>query len=153
MYMPCLRYWISDASLYREQKAPWSQWTLRWGSMDILDIEDWASATTITASVTNGVENASYQLELRQFLPKHGDMTYQTWTDHLGAPKYYPIPLYAIANMRSAATELRRYVNSNIANYLTGFVGRSDPLFWSTFYWAFRWSQDAAVSVGVQCVL
>lgn len=146
MSLPCLRYWISDASLFREQKAPWHQWTRRWASMDIRDIETWASASAITVRVANGSENASYRLQLREFRPVPGDMIHQSWVDDNGNRKVHALPTYAIVNMRNAADEIRRYVDSNIANYLSDFVGRSDQIFWSTFCWAFQWSQNAFVS-------
>lgn len=146
MNLPCLRYWISDAPLFREQRAPWYQWTRRWDSMDIRDIETWRSAMTIRVRVTNGSENASYQLELREFLPRPGDMIDQSWRNGRGVQYTHPILPYAIANMRNAAAEIRRYVDSNIANYLNGFIGHSDEIFWSTFCCAFQWSQNASVS-------
>lgn len=113
--------------------------------MEISDIKEWASTEIRKVKITHGFERASYELELREFIPLPTDMLSQSWTDG-DITKFHAIPSYAIADMCKAAGEIGRYVDDNIAHWLVGFVGKSDIIFWDTFYAAFQWSQNASVS-------
>lgn len=119
--------------------------------MEISDIKLWASTKVRKVRITHGYKDANYELELCQFVPLPDDMLYQEWTDRdRGITKHHPIPPYAIADMRQAATQIQQYVDSSIVKCLIGFLGNSDALFWDTFQVAFQWTKHASVSYGVR---
>ncbi|OJD30106.1 uncharacterized protein BKCO1_6600048 [Diplodia corticola] len=143
--LPCLRYKITDASLFREQKAPNPFYSKRWDSMEIKDISGWASERTKTIKLTHGFGQAEYTLELREFQPVEGDLLEEVWYDGL-TRKAHPIPPYAIANMSQAAREITRYVENSIAVFVVGTVGEHDPSFpflWQTYWMAFRHAHES----------
>lgn len=149
--MPCRGYKLLDASLIREQQAPWARWTRRWGSMTITeDITDWKSTSTVNLSITNCAPDTSYELEVCEFIPLPGDQMYQTWMDRgQGKPieKTLEISPYAITDMRKAATNIRQHIDDSMQDYITRIVGDSDRLFWDTFCAAVKWSKIAPVSI------
>lgn len=147
LIVPCRESLLRSASLFREQQAPWYQWTRRWDSMTMQDITDWDSMTTIDVRITNCAAKTSYPLEVRRFDPAPDDMIDQTWKEQ-GVAKFHTIAPYAIADMRKAAANLHQHIDESIGIYLIGFVGDSDQIFWDTFRAAFEWSSLAPVSVG-----
>lgn len=142
--LPCLRYKITDASLFRKQKFPNPFYSKRWKSMEIQDITDWASESRKTVQFTHGFEGAKYTLELREFVPVEGDSLEEMWYDG-EVPKRHFIPPYAIVDMEKAAKELERYVHTSIAPFTAGIVGYQDEFLWRTYRVAFRHAHESPV--------
>lgn len=61
--------------------------------------------------------------------------------------KLHQIPPYAIADLEEAAQALRNYVDSGVADFLLGALGDSDPFYWHPYLMAFKYSQEAPVSI------
>ncbi len=47
----------------------------RWQSMNIVDIQGWASADIKTIYLSQIFLNASYPVQVREFIPTEGDLT------------------------------------------------------------------------------
>ncbi|KAM7223111.1 hypothetical protein V8F06_001667 [Rhypophila decipiens] len=137
--MPCFRYIITEALLYREQKAPFQVYSKRWQNMDIVNIpaDGWASDQLRTIVISPIQLFAPFQIQVREFIPVDGDLLEEQWMTATG-PQKIQLPRYAVADMLEAARELKRYIESNVWNFLNSSVQQLDPLFWETYYMAFR---------------
>ncbi|KAK3388504.1 hypothetical protein B0T20DRAFT_457152 [Sordaria brevicollis] len=145
--MPCYRYIVTDASLYREQKHP--SFSRRWSSMDIIDIPpcDWDTSSpssslptsTITISVSPIlVPEAPFSFRVRKFIPAEGDVVHEMWKTASGEMKQVALPRFAVAEMREAGETLRGYIERNVSKFIVGSVGGLDGLFWETYWMGFR---------------
>lgn len=141
-----MRYNIIDASLYREQRAPYQFFSRRWQSMDLVDITNWAADEVRTIEVTQVFLDAPYKLEVKRFIPVEGDLVTEVWTDAKGVVRTHDIPPYALANMEKAAQTIQKFFDDSIGTYITAVVGQLDPLLWSTYMLAFKHAAQANVS-------
>lgn len=137
--MPCYRYIVTDASLFREQRAPYQVYSRRWQSMDIVNIPagDWASATVRTIVVSPVHIDAPFQFHVREFIPADGDLLEEQWMTPTGKQSV-PIPKFAVAEMHEAAADLKEYIERNVSNFIAVTVGSLDQLLWETYTMAFR---------------
>ncbi|KAK0669846.1 hypothetical protein QBC41DRAFT_223005 [Cercophora samala] len=139
--MPCYRYIITDASLYREQKAPWQVLSRRWQSMDIVDIpsSDWVPSSSIRTIIVRHLNvPTSFEFQVREFTPVEGDKVEDEVTDPVtGRVTKVPLPRFAVADMKTTAERMKGFVDGNIYNFITATVGR-DELLWETYLMAFR---------------
>ncbi|KAI1204113.1 uncharacterized protein F4807DRAFT_448916 [Annulohypoxylon truncatum] len=140
--LPCLRWIITDACIYREQSAPYQGFTKRWQSMDIVDIQDWASDEVKTIHVSQAFLNAPYTIEVREFIPQEGDLIEEKWTVD-GEIKRHQVPRYALVNMEKHAEDLLSFINKNVGLYIIGAVDKEDDLIWQTYYTAFKHANGA----------
>jgi len=138
--MPCYRYIITDASLYREQRAPYQVYSRRWQSMDIIDIpkSDWASPEIRTIIVSPNHLDAPFQFAVRKFYPVEGDLLEEQWVTPSGEKKAVPVPPFAVADMHATAADMKKYVERNISHFIAKAIGNEDPLLWETYTEAFR---------------
>lgn len=145
--LPCLRYSLEKASLFREQESPWPTWTKRWNAMKIVDICDWASDELKTVEITQGFGHASYKLQFRRFVPQRGDTLHESWVND-SVERVHGIPPYAMADMREAERELKAYVDRSVAEHLFSLFPRnkSDHFLWDNYLAAFHWAAEAPVS-------
>lgn len=143
--LPCLRYIITDASLYREQSAPYQLFSKRWQSMELVDIADWASDEIRTIEVTQVFLNAPYKLEVRKFLPVEGDLIEERWSDERGIIRTHTIPPFALADMEKTSQSIQKFIDGNISKYIIGAVGSLNPLLWNTYLMAFKHSKKAVM--------
>ncbi|KAK4184430.1 hypothetical protein QBC35DRAFT_58270 [Podospora australis] len=137
--MPCYRYIVTDASLYREQKAPWQVLSRRWQTMEIIDIpaSDWASSTVRTIKVSPNHVWAPFDFEVREFYPREGDLLEEKWQTPTG-PKRMPVPRYAVADMQATAERMKAFVDVSVWAYLNASLENMDPLLQETYLEAFR---------------
>ncbi|KAI2462772.1 hypothetical protein F4781DRAFT_426909 [Annulohypoxylon bovei var. microspora] len=142
--LPCLRWIITDACIYREQSAPYQGFTKRWQTMDIVDIKDWASTEVKTIYVSQTFLDAPYSIEVKEFIPQDGDLIEEKWTID-GQVKRHQVPRYALANMEKHAEDLQSFIDANIAPYIIGAVGTEDKILWQTYYTAFRQAESANI--------
>lgn len=145
--LPCLRWIITDSSLYREQSKPYQMFSKRWQTMDLVDIEDWASTETRKIRLSQINLDAPYEVEVRKFVPVEGDMVEEKWISN-GVVKAHRIPCYALADMKESAVVLQAFIQQSIGAYITGTVGQSDELIWQTYVFAFRHLCKAKVCLG-----
>jgi hypothetical protein len=142
--LPCLRYKISDASLYRDQTSPNLRRTRRWRTMKLYDITNWRSPLVKTISVTQDRGSSAFQLHVKEFVPVEGDRLLKDWM-HNGVRKVRRLPPYAIADIRVATRELQHFVDTNAASYIEDDLDDTDKLLWNTYAMAFRYASIAHV--------
>jgi hypothetical protein len=112
--------------------------------MKLVDITDWASIEIKTIELSQIFLRAPYKVEVREFVPREGDMLEEKWTDG-SVVKTYKIPPYAIADMGRTAEMFHGFVRNNVRTYIEGAVGRSDTLLWDTYRMTLRHSQSSQV--------
>ncbi|KAJ1327396.1 hypothetical protein MN608_06723 [Microdochium nivale] len=139
--MPCLRWRITDSSLYREQDHPYQLFSKRWQNMDLVDIQTWASSEVKSIFVSQIFLDAPYEVLVREFTPVEGDMLQESWTSG-SVVKSHRIPRYALANMTATATMLTNFIDNNILLYILGAV-KDDELLLMTYRFAHQYMEDA----------
>ncbi|KAL4919312.1 hypothetical protein BDW62DRAFT_216989 [Aspergillus aurantiobrunneus] len=140
--LPCLRWIITDVSLYREQDMPCQLFSKRWQSMDLIDITDWASSETKTITLSQIHVDAPYEVQVRKFVPTEGDMLETAWlSGHY--VKRHRMPQYALADMEGAAKVLKWLTSKYVGQYIVATTGHLDLLIWDTYYFAFRYQAKA----------
>lgn len=142
--MPCYRYIVTDASLYREQKHP--SFSHRWQSMDIIDIpaSDWESSDIRTIVVSPVHVDAPFEFRVRKFNPAEGDVVHEMWKTPQGM-KQVALPRYALAEMHEAGETLKAYIETSVSKFIVATVGHLDTVFWETYGMAFRHINEANV--------
>lgn len=117
--------------------------------MKMVEISKWRSQEIKTIEITQDLGGASYKLRVREFAPVDGDALARSWVTG-GVTKYYECPPYAIVNMKQAGVEYMQYVDNNIATAIESEIDETDKLLWNTYSMAFRYSEFAEVSLGVE---
>jgi hypothetical protein len=146
--MPCWRLKISDAVLLDHAQRPRESWTVRWDSMEVTDIKDWASSEIKTITITQGVAGNSYDIQVRQFVPQDGDALERRWkTD--GVEQSFPCAPYGIANMKETGKMLAGYADRTIKSSIEFYVSKQEPLLYRTYSMAYSHSQSAEVSCSI----
>ncbi|KAL4787661.1 hypothetical protein BJX76DRAFT_345352 [Aspergillus varians] len=140
--LPCLRWIITDVSLYREQDMPCQIFSKRWQSMDLIDITDWASSEIKTITLSQIHVDAPYNVQVREFVPIEGDMLESTWVSGQYVRRH-KMPHYALADMESAAKVLKWLTSRYVGQYMVKTVGTLDQLIWDTYFFAFRYQAKA----------
>ncbi|KAK1083527.1 hypothetical protein LTR48_006201 [Friedmanniomyces endolithicus] len=142
--LDCLRYKITDAALYREQEAPFHMWSKRWKNMDLVDIADWASDEIKTITVSQIFLDAPYEVRVKRFIPREGDMVEDAWFQN-GTMRKYEIPCYALCDMTEAANMLVDFIDRNVVNYIGGALKDCDTIIRDTYSKAFVHAGEAQV--------
>jgi len=129
---PCFRYIITDASLYREQKAPYQGFTRRWQTMDLVDIPStgWASSEVRTITVSPNHVHAPLSFRVRQYIPVEGDLLEEVWMEKaqdrrgevIEVERRMPVPRWAVLNMSEVAKDMAGYIEHGVATFITGSV-------------------------------
>ena len=112
--------------------------------MKIIEITKWRSQEIKTIALTQDVGGASYQLQVREFIPEADDSLSRSWTSN-GTRKYHPCAPYAIVNMQEAGYELVRFVDNHISGSIEHYIDETDKLLRDTYAMAYRYSQIAEV--------
>jgi len=114
--------------------------------MDLVDITEWASEEIKTIELTQVFLHAPFQLEVRQFVPKEGDMLSELWQD--GEMTHtHPIPPYAMVSLRKTTDMYREFIDRNIGTYIYGAVHPLDDFFFRTYVQAFKHRLETKVSL------
>ena len=143
--LPCLRYKISDISLFTKGHHPRFIWTHRWKSMKLVEIGEWQSHNIKEVEITQDVGGAWYKLHVREFIPIPGDSLERKWKTK-GVQLSYPCTPYAIADMHETIQELNRYVHDTVTTSIEEFTDETDNLLRQTYVMAHRFSQITQVS-------
>ncbi|KAH6839427.1 hypothetical protein B0I37DRAFT_316278 [Chaetomium sp. MPI-CAGE-AT-0009] len=108
-YLPCLRYRLTECTLYRTGKAPGLEFTFRWPVMKLKDISEWESPTLRTVLIKSDICQAPLKLVVRKFVPiPHKDLIHRSWVDHRsGVKKFKETTPYAVVNMKNAVHDMR----------------------------------------------
>jgi hypothetical protein len=121
-------------------------WSKRWKTMDLVDIDHWASDDIKTITISQIFLDAPYQVRVREFIPQDGDMLEDSYYKD-GLVKKYQIPRYALANLEETAKMFSTWIDQNVGKYINGTVDsqESDPFLWETYMKAFKHHGEAKV--------
>ncbi|KAF2279311.1 uncharacterized protein EI97DRAFT_370279 [Westerdykella ornata] len=142
LWIPCLRYKITDSELLDNAERPRPTWTSRWKRMEMIDITNWASDEIKTIKVTQGVGNTWYALKVRQFVPVEGDALARRWVAD-GQKQEFMCTPYAVADMREAGRVLSAFSESTLKDALKFWLANGDTLLAKTYLMAYRYSFTA----------
>lgn len=102
--IPCLRKKIPDARFTPAKDCPEPYWTTRWATMDVKEIDVWASSEVRTLVLTQDVGSAKDVLTVRMITPLPGDSLTRTWMSKATGERFYhQTTPWAIMNMIQAA--------------------------------------------------
>ena len=141
---PCLRYKISEISLFAKGDHPRYEWTQRWRTMKIVEIGEWQSPQLKKVDITQDVGGQFYQVEARRFIPRFGDSLERKWTTN-GSQMAYQCTPYAIANMEETSTKLENFVKSTLLSSVEHYIDETDSLLRQTYVMAEKLSHFAKV--------
>jgi hypothetical protein len=142
--LPCLRYKISDSQLLDKGPHPRFSWTRRWSSMKIVEIDAWQSDEIKTITLTQDVGRATYDLQVREFIPLEGDALARAWNSEDGT-RSHPCTPYAIANMSAMGDVLVNFVDNNVSTFISHYIDKSDELMCRTYKMAHHTSLHSEV--------
>jgi hypothetical protein len=108
---------------------------VRWPTMAIRDIKEWASDEVRTIQVMSDVSPVPLQLKVRRFIPQKGDSTHRGWMDNK-VKKFTPTTPWAIVDMRAAVETMRAYITDNIFSCVDYFLQTSDEWVRETYQYA-----------------
>lgn len=109
--------------------------------MCLEDIDSWADDRIYSIKISLTIADAPFELKVRRFIPKHGDMLQEVWTNGSGQIVCWPTPPYAIADMLQAKEAIEKSIDKYAALYIKGLFGEStgeQTLLWETYLEAFR---------------
>jgi hypothetical protein len=143
--IPCLRYRITDARLFKQGYLPGHVWTTRFQTMELNDIDNWNSTEVKTIQITYDYSPQPLTLQVRKFKPHEGDMLHRSWK-HGSVKKSVLLPPYAIASFEAAEKIYQDYINQNGSEFFASTIDRNNRLLWETMSAAIKASNHAMVS-------
>lgn len=143
-WLPCLRYKIQDARLLDQAACPRSSWTVRWKTMDVIDIQTWASERIRTINVTQDVAGLAFDIKVRRFIPEPGDALARKWKTN-GVEQSFECAPYGVADMAEAGRTVALFVDTTLDDQLAFYIDESDKLMRDTYMMALRYSRIAEV--------
>lgn len=141
----CVRYKITDVRLYKPGQVPGLEWTSRWTSRTLKDINTWASSETKVIHVSEGYTSTPLELVVREFKVIEGDVVYRKWVAPGGLKKSVLVPSYAIADLSAAQSAYEDYINNGGAEFFMGALDPKDKFLWMTYSMAIDTSNDMSV--------
>ncbi|KAL2123770.1 hypothetical protein VTJ04DRAFT_135 [Mycothermus thermophilus] len=140
----CLRYRLTECTLYRTGKAPGLEFTYRWREMRLKDITDWESPDIRTIEVMSDVCDEPLKLLVRKFKPIPQDSITKSWWDKTaGIRRYKKTTPYAIVNMKKTVDDMLSYIAKYALKSVVYVLRRSDQLVKETYAFAARYRPDA----------
>jgi hypothetical protein len=143
--LPCVRYKLTECTIFRTGKAPGLEFTFRWPKMKLKDITEWASGDVRTISIMSDVCPVPYEVNVRQFVPIPQDSQKKGWMDGK-IKKFKDTTPFAIVNMTSALKDMKNYIDVNVFECVKYFTRHSDPLIDETYTFARRHMEIHQVS-------
>lgn len=110
-------------------------WTQRWQSLEVVDLTDWVDTKVRRIHITQGLPNASYELDVRMFKPAPKDSLEKKWT-HNGVVKTYELKPYAIVNMEKAFRSRLVYLDRYLVPYVYDALHKHEALITMTYQMA-----------------
>lgn len=89
--------------------------------MEPFDMAEWASDEIKTITLTQVFLHAPFQLRVRRFVPKEGDMLNEKWQDG-DKTLIHNIPPYAMASLQETKEMYREFIYRNICTYINGVI-------------------------------
>ena len=144
--LPCVRYRITECTLFRKGKGPGLDFTSRWPKMELKDITDWASTEVRLIKVKSDVCDVPLQLFVRKFNPHPRDSLHRSWMDDK-TKKFWKTTPYAIVNMSTAQSTMRDYITKNVFRCVDYFLKTQsgDELVKQTYKFARRYMERVQV--------
>ncbi|PMD55147.1 uncharacterized protein K444DRAFT_538366 [Hyaloscypha bicolor E] len=133
--LPCMRYKLSEATLYRTGKAPGLEFTFRWPVMKLRDISDWAAPEVRNIKVMSDVCSVPLELSVRKFVPIPQDRLKKSWMDGKTI-KFKETTPYAIVNMLAAVKDMHDYINKHVFEAMEFWLRGKDAWVQETFKFA-----------------
>ena len=130
--LSCLRWKITDVSLFKPGQVKGHEWTNRWKDSVVDDIGNWASSEMRTIHVTEGYTGQAVKLLVRRFLPQDGDKLERSWVS-AGVKKSVVIPPYAIVDMEAAKAAFDNYIKNGLVDCCKRLLGPKEKLLWLTY--------------------
>ena len=117
--------------------------------MDLVDMTDWASDDIRTILISQVSDDAPFALVVRRFIPREGDRLEKRWHKD-GVERRFPVPPYAIVNMKEAAESIDTMITHNQHLYLDNLLKRrsedhSGDFLWQTYMFAFYYPKQVKV--------
>jgi hypothetical protein len=141
--LPCVRYKITEIRLFKPGQLPHLQWTQRWPDQKLRDISEWASPETRRIQITEGFSSVPLGLEVREFVPKEGDVLERHWWTKDRIKKSVPVPAFAIANVNASRKAYHDYINQGGAEFFKGWLNK-DELLIQTYSAAIQAANDSS---------
>ncbi|KAK6338447.1 hypothetical protein TWF730_002507 [Orbilia blumenaviensis] len=138
--MPCSRYSVSDTTLFVKGEHPQFRWSQRWKSMEIVEIENWASPETMTIYLTQDVGETYYPIKVRKCHFIEGDARGREWVTK-GKKYIQECPPYVMADMQETSKILLQYANRSVETYISHYILPRDPLIRETYVRAYSCTQ------------
>ena len=113
--------------------------------MKIVEIKEWEPSDMKTIELTQDVGDATYEVNVRKFIPVEGDSLERKWTTN-GKQQSHRCATYAIANMKETGQQMLKYVDENINSTIAYYIGDSDELLQETYRMAYKHSEIAEAS-------
>lgn len=107
--------------------------------MQMIEIQDWQSPEVRTITLTQDIGDATYDLRVRQFIPKEGDALERAWNSRT-PQRPFPCAPYAIASMKETAQLLCNFVDRNIGVFVEYYTDETDKLIRNTYVMAYRYA-------------
>ncbi|KAI0828765.1 hypothetical protein F5Y06DRAFT_283062 [Hypoxylon sp. FL0890] len=106
---PCLRFKLAEIALFREGGL---NLTKRWGGIKMKNLSprDWTGEDARTIAVRIGCSKHPFEMTVKKFIPKDGDITWKSWVDSKGIKRIIDIEPYALADIWKTAREYKDYV-------------------------------------------
>ncbi|KAL6902604.1 hypothetical protein GGI43DRAFT_402305 [Trichoderma evansii] len=140
--LPCLRYKITDMTLYKTGQVPGYEWTQRWTKGTSDPIQLWASSEIRTVYVSVCHSKERLPLKVRRFVPQQGDKLERTWA-YGGAKKSALIPPYALVDVEAGTSAYTAYIRSSMKDIFQTMLGSTNDLLYKTYLLAYRmWQKE-----------
>lgn len=113
--------------------------------MKVVEIDEWRSSEIKTVTLTQDVGDATYELQVREFVPVEGDSLFRAWRTK-GVEKKHAVTNYAISNMAQTGLLFAAFAEKNIGAFIKFYIDRNDTLMWNTYCMAYKYSFTVEVS-------
>jgi hypothetical protein len=112
--------------------------------MELLDIQNWASPTIKTVTITQDVFDSRYPLKVKRFIPEKGDAIERRWKTN-GVEQSFKCEPYAIADMAEAGQTLSQFADDSLEPSIRFYIGGTNNLLSQTYSMAYKYSSIAEV--------
>ncbi|KAK8062687.1 hypothetical protein PG997_014784 [Apiospora hydei] len=123
--LDCCRWKLTAATVYRQAHL---KLTKRWQGSTMYDIpsSDWADDEIRIIQISEGLCSKPFEIKVRRFKPKPGDVTDRIWTDKHGNSHVVKLPPYAISSVSETCKRFVKYAEENAFEAVEQFANRHD---------------------------
>lgn len=123
-YIPCLRFKITSALVYRPGGL---NLTRRFDHTKVVDVADYPDNQVYDILIDHGLCANPVRVRVRRFVPRDGDVLCRRFVDN-GVPKEQHVEPFCLADAEKTAREFKEYIYHNALAGLTEAVKASDDL-------------------------